>query len=151
MREWWRGRKNLTCIYTRKKYITYEEHFLLCFSVVSKISRMTQCCFLWRFIQFFICVYVCVWLCTLEYRCSWKPELEAEEIMSSVTWVSGKTLRSSLRTKVSSTGLSPNHGATSPVPNVSIHLLIIIVVAHLLVWFETGTHSVIQARLGLTM
>lgn len=48
--------------------------------------------------------------------------------MSSVTRVPGKTLRSSVRTE-----LSPNHGATSPVPNASIHLLIIIVVVQLLV------------------
>lgn len=35
--------------------------------------------------------------------------------------------------------------------NTFSYALVIIVVVHLLVWFETGTHSVIQARLGLTM
>lgn len=146
------GRENLFYAFIPpKKYIKCKEHFLLWFNVVSKISRVSQCWFLWRFIQFFVGVYVCIWLCTLEYRCSWKPELEAGEIMSCVAWVPGKKLRSSIKTEVSSTELSLNHWATSLVPNVVFYLLIIIVVAHLLVGFETGTHSVIQARLGLTM
>jgi hypothetical protein len=45
---------------------------------------------MWLYV--FMTVYVWVW--TLECRCSGRPELEAKEIVSCVTWVLGTKLRS---------------------------------------------------------